>query len=199
MEKITYGAPRLVDWVAQIKSGSATVRVHFSGGALTAYGVTPAEYTTSDPFIQKVIERSSYFREGRIILLRRTGKPDKPKTSNLQKAKAQLEQEPAAGTAAPLAEQPTTVIEVAETVVEPEPVAEARAEETSTAGFTKVEVTCLPDAQAYLQENFNIPSYKVRNCETAQLIAAEHGIQFTGGKFDTLNGSEAEDEAKEEE
>ena len=199
MEKITYGAPRLVDWVAQIKSGSTTVRVHFSGGALTAYGVTPAEYTTSDPFIQKVIERSSYFREGRIILLRRTGKPDKPKTSNLQKAKAQPEPEPAAGTAAPLAEQPTTVIEEAETAAEPEPVAEARAEETATVGFTKVEVTCLPDAQAYLQENFNIPSYKVRNCETAQRIAAEHGIQFTGGKFDTLNGSEAEDEAMEEE
>jgi len=55
MEKITYGAPRLVDWVAQIKAGAATVRVHFTGGALTSYGVTPAEYTTANPFIQKVI------------------------------------------------------------------------------------------------------------------------------------------------
>lgn len=53
MEKITYGAPRLVDWVAQIKTGAATVRVHFAGGALTSYGVTPAEYTTSNPFIQR--------------------------------------------------------------------------------------------------------------------------------------------------
>ena len=42
MEKITYGAPRLVDWVAQIKAGAATVSVHFTGGALTSYGVTPA-------------------------------------------------------------------------------------------------------------------------------------------------------------
>ena len=72
MEKITYGAPRLVDWVAQIKAGAATVRVHFTGGALTSYGVTPAEYTTANPFIQKVIEQSTYFKEGRIILLRRT-------------------------------------------------------------------------------------------------------------------------------
>lgn len=59
MEKITYGAPRLVDWVAQIKAGAATVRVHFTGGALTSYGVTPAEYTTANPFIQKVIEQST--------------------------------------------------------------------------------------------------------------------------------------------
>lgn len=81
MEKITYGAPRLVDWVAQIKAGAATVRVHFTGGALTSYGVTPAEYTTANPFIQKVIEQSTYFKEGRIILLRRTALPDvaKPK------------------------------------------------------------------------------------------------------------------------
>ena len=65
MEKITYGAPRLVDWVAQIKVGAASVRVHFTGGALTSYGVTPAEFTTSNPFIQKVIENSSYFKEDR--------------------------------------------------------------------------------------------------------------------------------------
>ena len=48
MKKITYGAPNLVDWVAQIKAGAATVRVHFTGGALTSYGVTPAEYSESD-------------------------------------------------------------------------------------------------------------------------------------------------------
>ena len=52
MEKITYGAPRLIDWVAQIKVGAATVRVHFTGGALTSYGVTHAEFSTSDPFLQ---------------------------------------------------------------------------------------------------------------------------------------------------
>lgn len=183
MEKITYGAPRLVDWVAQIKVGAASVRVHFTGGALTSYGVTPAEFTTSNPFIQKVIENSSYFKEGRIIIQRRATieEPKKP---------APKAEEPVAETPAPT---PAPV------EAEPEPVAEAQTEEAEANGITKVPVTCLPDAHAYLQENFNISSYKVRSCEIAQKIAAEHGIQFTGGKFDTLNGTKAESEAKEEE
>lgn len=206
MEKITYGAPRLVDWVAQIKAGAATVRVHFTGGALTSYGVTPAEYTTSNPFIQKVIENSSYFKEGRIILLRRTTVEEPKKPAPKPKAQPAPQpapapqpkvEEPVAETPAPA---PVPVEAEVQKVTEPEPSTEEQAEETETTGLTKVEVTCLPDAQAYLQENFNISSYKVRNCETAQLIAAEHGIQFTGAKFDTLNAiNKAESEAAEEE
>ncbi len=211
MEKITYGAPRLVDWVAQIKVGAASVRVHFTGGALTSYGVTPAEFTTSNPFIQKVIENSSYFKEGRIIVQRRAKieEPQKPAPNAKPKAQpapqaapAPAQQpkakEPVVETPAP---SPAPVVAEAEAqeTAEPEPAAEAPAEEPATAGLTIVEVTCLPDAQAYIQENFNISSYKVRSCEIAQRIAAEHGVQFKGGKFDTLTGGKTEDEAKEEE
>lgn len=205
MEKITYGAPRLVDWVAQIKVGAASVRVHFTGGALTSYGVTPAEFTTSNPFIQKVIENSSYFKEGRIIIQRRATIEEPKKTAPKAKPKAQpapqsapqpKAEEPVAETPAPT---PAPVEAEPQEAAEPEPVAEAQTEEAEANGITKVPVTCLPDAHAYLQENFNISSYKVRSCEIAQKIAAEHGIQFTGGKFDTLNGTKAESEAKEEE
>ena len=205
MEKITYGAPRLVDWVAQIKVGAASVRVHFTGGALTSYGVTPAEFTTSNPFIQKVIENSSYFKEGRIKVLRRAEIEEPKKPAPKAKPKAQPAPQPAPApqpkAEEPVAERPAPTPAPAEEAeaAEPEPAAEAQAEEAEVAGITKVPVTCLPDAQAYLQENFKISSYKVRSCEIAQKIAAEHGIQFTGGKFDTLNGSKAEDEAKEEE
>ena len=206
MEKITYGAPRLVDWVAQIKVGAASVRVHFTGGALTSYGVTPAEFTTSNPFIQKVIENSSYFKEGRIILQRRTTVEEPKKPAPKPKAQPAPQpapapqpkvEEPVAETPAPA---PVPVEAEVQQATEPEPSTEEQADETETSGLTKVEVTCLPDAQAYLQENFNISSYKVRNCETAQLIAAEHGIQFTGAKFETLNAiNKAESEAAEEE
>lgn len=207
MEKITYGAPRLVDWVAQIKVGAASVRVHFTGGALTSYGVTPAEFTTSNPFIQKVIENSSYFKEGRIIVQRRAKIEEPQKPAPKAKPKAQPAPQPAPApqpkAEEPVAEAPAPtpapVEAEAQEAAEPDPAAEAQAEEAEANGITKVPVTCLPDAQAYLQENFNISSYKVRSCEIAQKIAAEHGIQFTGGKFDTLNGSKAEDEAKEEE
>ena len=205
MEKITYGAPRLVDWVAQIKVGAASVRVHFTGGALTSYGVTPAEFTTSNPFIQKVIENSSYFKEGRIIIQRRATIEEPKKPAPKAKPKAQpapqsapqpKAEEPVAETPAPT---PAPVEAEPQEAAEPEPVAEAQTEEAEANGITKVPVTCLPDAHAYLQENFNISSYKVRSCEIAQCIAAEHGVQFKGGKFDTLTGGKAEDEAKEEE
>lgn len=203
MEKITYGAPRLVDWVAQIKVGAASVRVHFTGGALTSYGVTPAEFTTSNPFIQKVIENSYYFKEGRIKVLRRATIEEPKKPAPKAKPKVQPAPQPAPApqpkAEEPVAETSAPVEAKPQEAAEPEPAAEAQAEEAEANGITKVPVTCLPDAQAYLQENFNISSYKVRSCEIAQKIAAEHGIQFTGGKFDTLNGTKAEDEAKEEE
>lgn len=100
----------------------------------------------------------------------------------------------------PPAPTPTPVEAEAKESAEPEPIAEAQAEETATANLKKIEVTCLPDAQAYIQENFNISSYKVRSCETAQRIAAEHGFEFTGGKFDTLDRSnKTEEEAAKEE
>lgn len=208
MEKITYGAPRLVDWVAQIKAGAATVRVHFTGGALTSYGVTPAEYTTANPFIQKVIENSTYYKEGRIILLRKTEiadtrqpKPRKPKAEAAQ----QTESTPRPNAESKSDEVQTPAI-AATPVVDTEqeqsiggPTAEADENKTESTGLKNVEVTCLQDAQAYLQENFNISSYKVRSYESAQRAAEEHGVQFTGAKFDSLNNIEKEESAEVEE
>lgn len=69
MKRKTYGVVGLMDWTTQIKVGKGTVSVHFSGGALTAYGVTPAKYSTSNAFFQKVIESSEQFKGGRIQLL----------------------------------------------------------------------------------------------------------------------------------
>lgn len=181
MKKITYGAPNLVDWVAQIKAGAATVRVHFTGGALTSYGVTPAEYTTENPFIQRVIEQSSYFKEGRITTVRSCEtespvKSDKP--ADKPRAAAKVE-------AAPVVEA-ADVSDVTDV------------SDVASGDFEDVEVSCLQDAQAYLQDKFSISSYKVRTCEAAQRAASEHGIRFTGAKFDALNESKPADIAEEE-
>lgn len=202
MEKKTYGAPRLVDWVAQIKVGAATVRVHFAGGALTAYGVTPAEYTTDNPFIQRVIEQSAYFKEGRIIMLRKTDVPEPNKTAKMQKAKVQKpkQETPKAPAPTETLDTPTSDEETSDVSVSDEQQAEETTEAVDEAadGLTKVEVSCLQDAQAYLQENFNIASYKVRSYEAAQRAASEHGVQFVGAKFDTMNnGEQSEDETEE--
>lgn len=210
MEKITYGAPRLVDWVAQIKAGAATVRVHFTGGALTSYGVTPAEYTTANPFIQKVIEQSTYFKEGRIILLRRTALPDVAKPKAPAPKPQTVAPTPEAPAPAP-AEVEAKVEEAKSLAPAPVPEAEQSAEEATASaeevandeaadGFTIVEASCLQDAQAYLQEQFNISSYKVRSYDAAQKAASEHGVKFVGAaKFDALNGGEStESESVEE-
>lgn len=66
----TYGVSGYMEWVALIECGKATVKVHFSGGSLTGYGVTPAEFTTQNPMTQAIIENSKEFKSGKIYLLR---------------------------------------------------------------------------------------------------------------------------------
>lgn len=141
-----------MDWVAQIRSGAATLRVHFTGGALTVYGVTPAEYTTTNPFTQKVIEQSQYFKEGRITLIKTVELSD-PQGSKTKKAtKPKTEPTPVPEShAPPIPQEPES----------PAPTTEETAEATEKSSTPiKVEVSCLQDAQAYLQEHFNISSYK---------------------------------------
>ena len=62
-----YGVKGLMEWVATIPVGKATIRVPFSGGSMSAFGVIPE---TSDVVMQHIIERSNYFASGKITLLR---------------------------------------------------------------------------------------------------------------------------------
>lgn len=83
----TYGVRGLMEWICQIPVGKAHTRVEFSGGTLTPFGITPAKYTTSDPLKQQIIERSDYFKEGKITLLRSldTGKDDEEVVSGTER------------------------------------------------------------------------------------------------------------------
>lgn len=58
-----------MDWQPLIKVGKATFSPLFTGGGATAYGQTPAKYTTSNPVCQRIIENSHYFKAGHIQLL----------------------------------------------------------------------------------------------------------------------------------
>lgn len=69
-KKKTYGVHGYMEWQALIRCGKATLTVHFSGGSLTGYGVTPAEFTTENPMTQAIIENSDYFKKGKIFLMR---------------------------------------------------------------------------------------------------------------------------------
>lgn len=80
----TYGIKGLMDYVMQIAAGKGIVTIHFSGGALTAYGTTPARYATNDPFFQNVIEHSAQFKSGRIKLLDTVVVPDDAATIRMK-------------------------------------------------------------------------------------------------------------------
>ncbi len=65
-QRRVYGIFGLSEMTVAIQAGKAWVRIHFSEGAQTGYGVTPATYATTNPNIQAIIEYSPQFCSGRI-------------------------------------------------------------------------------------------------------------------------------------
>lgn len=81
-----YGVKGLMEWVATIQVGKASVRVPFYGGSMSAFGVIPATYKTSDTVMQHIIEKSDYFKSGRIILVNVFESPEDIKETEVKKA-----------------------------------------------------------------------------------------------------------------
>lgn len=65
----TYGVYGLMEWSALVGNDNVRMRIDFSGGSVSGYGVIPACYATDDPVVQTLIESSAHFRSGRIRLL----------------------------------------------------------------------------------------------------------------------------------
>lgn len=59
----------MMEWQVDFKVGKATVHVEFKGGFENKFGIHPATFSTKDPIVQSVIERSPFFASGRISLL----------------------------------------------------------------------------------------------------------------------------------
>lgn len=72
---VTYGVMGMMEWVALIPTRSNLLRVRFSGGSLSGYGVSPATFTTSNVAVAHMIEESHYFKSGKIRLLGRRDDP----------------------------------------------------------------------------------------------------------------------------
>ncbi|MBD5210964.1 MAG: hypothetical protein HDS77_06840 [Bacteroidales bacterium] len=210
MEIRTYSVEGFIDWQCEIPVGRAKATLHFSGGAMTAYGVTPATYSTGDPVKQKIIENSTFYKNGRIKLLRKTGEPDpvKPRVPKAKKMPAventapALSPEPKAEPYTPVFKSPELTVtdhvaeassqsgdDISETEAETiESTADKEAasyveqvvEEVEAATLNEVAVSCLPEAQNYLRDHFGIPTSKSRSKEKAQAFARENGIVFIG-------------------
>lgn len=196
MIRKTYGVSGLMDWTTQIKTGKVSVSVHFTGGALTAYGVTPAKYSTSNPFFQSVIENSEQFKSGRIMLLGEMEVPDDAATK-ARKARmaAKAAEKPApVPNPAPVPETPAPVVE--EPVTPTTPAKESPAESEQPTGETqdetlqdddedadgtKIKVADKPDAIEYLKERFPEKGYtavKLRTKTAFDAACKECGVEF---------------------
>lgn len=70
---VTYSVSGMMEWVAVIPTRSNLLRVRFSGGSLSGYGVTPATFTTSNPVVIRMIEDSRLFKSGKIKRYKTSG------------------------------------------------------------------------------------------------------------------------------
>lgn len=67
--KKVYGIHGLLEWHGVVESPSVKMKVDFTNGSVTSYGVAPATFITSDPLTQHVMESSEQFKGGRIKLI----------------------------------------------------------------------------------------------------------------------------------
>lgn len=200
--KVTYGVYNIVEWHASLKMGKATVKVAFTGGAITTNGVTPATYTTSDPVVQLAIERSNEFRNGKIKVVcsydlggevKIERNPVVAKKPVVEKCESNdLAMSPAADSGKVLLKKEGDVLEgrlmpnnpetdsVSEAVAdsdEPEAAAE-ESDDEKPKELAKVEVHCNDDAKDYLESQFGVKRSILLNRTTIQTIAAQHNVEF---------------------
>ena len=151
-----------MDWTTQIKVGQGTVAVHFTGGALTAYGVTPAKYSTTNAFFQRVIENSDQFKSGRIELL---GTMEVPGNETVKTHKAQPMEK--------------TSVEAVQTTVDSATDKDTAPE--GVAGVGIIEVADKNEAIEYLKEHFADKNYTATSLRTKTAFDAackECGVEF---------------------
>lgn len=202
IKRKTYAVNGIMEWVALINAGKAQMKVHFSGGSLTGYGVTPATFTTEDPMKQAIIENSHYFKSGKIYLSRDykgTGKykdriiehhadtgthiPGAVATacavmdSALNPNGKPVEADVTAATdEAMVAEESENTAEEGEN----DSTASEPAEETAENNDGKkiVEVSDIDEARHYLNTTFEVAMSRMRYNSNVHQIAAENGIVF---------------------
>lgn len=60
----------LLEWHGSVNCGGVRMKVAFTNGSATAWGVAPATFTTEDELTQHIMENSDLFKDGRIKVIR---------------------------------------------------------------------------------------------------------------------------------
>jgi hypothetical protein len=182
-KKVTYGAPGLMEWVAIIAAGATTLRVPFTGGSITAYGVTPAQYTTANPIYQAIIENSQQFKAGKIVKLKEYAMDGQSPVQIIRNTKATAAKVESEETSDGINNK-TTNVETTKTAATTESEGETSdgiVDETSAeedVNMIVVDVTDVDDAANYLKENFGVAKKNVRSKEAAEQVGIANNITF---------------------
>lgn len=179
----------MMEWIASIPCGKATVTVPFTGGSLSGYGIVPAQYITENPMMQAVIENSDYYKSGKIVLIREmegSGKyqlPVRNAQSNHMPGQAATASavidSPLNPDYKPAQQEEATAADAQGTEVD-EPEADATGTVAEEDGMKIVEVTDIDAARDYLAETFGIARSNIRYKSNVLQKAEELKIKFVG-------------------
>lgn len=151
----TYGIHGLLEWHGEVRFGATKMKVDFTNGTTSAYGVAPATFTTKDELTQVIIEHSDKFKSGLIRL---------------------VDAHPIAGSEEP---EPAPVVEEpAQPVTEEEPAAEPEEEAQQV---VNVEVADKAEAVEWLKEHYpekGYTAFKLRGKAAFEEACKECNVSF---------------------
>ena len=149
----TYGINNLSEWHGEVKTGSISVRVSFTGGTASPSGAQPAYMVTKDPITQFVIENSKEFKDGFIHLEMSQDMPGEHHRMAVPKNIPTTNNKPQSVTIPQSTEEPQSI---------------------------KVEVTDWDDAREYLANNCGVARRYMRSHAAVLQYAAENNVKFVG-------------------
>ena len=157
----TYGVKGLMECVYYIPVGKAKLKLNFTGGVLTAYGNTPAKYTTDDPVKQAIIENSALFKSGKVELTR----------------ERVIDAAPVNDQAAPVSDQAAPVSDRKHYA---SPLHSMGCNTDKPLGeLTAMTMSSLAEARDYLMKNFSYAASSLTSTDKIKAAGKAHGIDIT--------------------
>lgn len=164
----TYGINGLSEWQGDVKAGSISVKVSFTGGTVSPSGAQPAYFVTKDPITQFVIENSKEFKDGFIHLEMVQEVPgDHPRMATPKPATSEV-----AGSGAPECDETEKITDATKT--------DETNDENSKTSDEIVNVATKGDAVEWLKEHYPEEGYtsvKLRG-KAFDEACKKHGVVF---------------------
>ena len=173
-KKITYGVSGMMEYQALIRVGRSQMRIHFTDGSLSAMGVNPAKFTTSNYMIQHMIEHSEEFKRGLIFRYNEIELAEE-----VEIFRPTLRASPNGGGADNEAESKESAGEgglVGAASPDDKP---ADAREGATGGRVEVEFSNNEDARDYLEEHYGAVRSRLRTRNDILAFGEAHNVAIS--------------------